>query len=109
MAKDWKQAAEEVAPVAEVAPEATPEVVEAVAEAVEVAPEVKKEVEKTVLSKAIKSAKDELKGEEKVRVRWTGGNSIGLSDGTFLRFVDGVATVQAKHLEDLKKWGIEKF
>ena len=98
---------EEAAPVESAAPvvEAEP-VAEPVAE---VAPAVVEKVEKTVLSKAIKSAKDDLKGEERVRVRWSHGSSLGLSDGEFVRFVDGVATIKAKHLEEAKKFGVEPF
>jgi hypothetical protein len=96
------------APVAaEPAPEAAVDEVVEAAPAAE--PVVIAEVEKVVLGKAIKSAKDELKGEERVRVRWTGGSSLGVADGTFIRFVDGVASVAAKHVPELKKFGVEEF
>ena len=102
-----------VEPVVEAVVEAAP-AVEPVAEPVveaapAVEPEVVAEVEKVVLEKALKSAKDELKGEERVRVRWEGASAIGVADGTFIRFVDGVANIAAKHLDELKKYGVEKF
>lgn len=101
---------EEAAPVVAAEPVAEPVVEPIVEEAAPAVEEVVAEkVEKTVLGKALKSAKDELKGEERVRVRWTGGSSLGVADGTFIRFVDGVATIKAKHLEELKKYGVEKF
>jgi hypothetical protein len=101
------EAVVEAAPVAE--PVAEPVVEPVVEAAPAVEPEVAAEVEKVVIGKAIKSAKDELKGEERVRVRFAGASAIGVSDGTFIRFVDGVANVAAKHLDELKKYGVEKF
>lgn len=107
----WEEKAVEpvVEAVVETAPVAEPVAEPVVEAAPAVEPKVAEEVEKVVIGKAIKSAKDELKGEERVRVRWEGGGSIGVSDGTFIRFVDGVANVAAKHLDELKKFGVEKF